>query len=94
MVKEKIAVHKTKDLGAEARRLIEKLLGRRLRAEEEVAILAFPPHPSRSQSARQAAMKRMEAFLDEAASHAAEFPEDELESAIDEAIHHVRRRKN
>lgn len=89
---ENIAVRKFRELEPGAQRWVRSVLGRELEPEEEVAVMAFPPHPAPEESVRRAAIGRMESFLDEAAEKLKDVPADELEAAVDEAMDHVRRR--
>jgi len=60
---------------------------------EEVAIMAFPPHPTPEPAQRQAALERMKEFLDQAAANMKNAPEGEFETAANEAMDHIRRRE-
>ncbi len=89
-----IAVRKVKNLGKEARRVVQELLGRKLREEEEVTVMVFPPHPAPPKALRQAAIRGMEKILDKAATNMKDLPDREFDDAVDEAMDHIRRWKN
>ena len=81
-----IAVHKVGNLQQTTKETVEGLLGRKLADEEEVAVLAFPPHPAPPEAVCQAAATRLANVMDKAAEKAAHIPDDELQAAIDEAL--------
>jgi putative PIN family toxin of toxin-antitoxin system len=66
------------------------MVGRELGEEEKVAVMVFPPGHVPSPAERQAAWERIKTILDRAAHNMREIPEEEVESAIDEAMAHVR----
>jgi hypothetical protein len=86
-----IAVRKVKELDESARRWVENLLGRELNAEEEITVLAFPPHPAPSAAAREESIRRLDAVLAKSAANLQDIPDSEFESAVDEAMENVRR---
>ena len=88
-----IAVHKVKTLRAEARRVVQSLLGRRLRDDEEVTVMAFPPHPAPTKAVRRMALGRMERVLEKAAGNMKGVPDSSFDTALDEAMMAVRQWK-
>ena len=90
---EKIVVHKVKTLRADARRVMQSLLGRRLRDDEEVTVMVFPPHPAPKKTVRRAAIGRMENILDKAAANMKRSAAGSFDAAVDEAMASVRRWK-
>ena len=90
---ENVAVCKAKDIEAAARQWLQGLLGRELNEEEEITILAFPPHPAPSEGIRRAVGERLDRILDKAANNMKDIPDSEFEAAVDEAFEHVRRRE-
>ncbi len=78
---ENIAMRQVKDLEPAAKRWLQKLLGRKLREDEEVTVVVRP-----------ARTDRLEEVMDRMAEKAKHVPEHELEALIDEAMNHVRRR--
>ena len=90
---ENISVLKVKELEAAAKQLVQRLLGRKLQDEEEVAVMAFPPHPAPPQDARQQAARRMDEVLDTSAANLTDVSDSDFEAAADEAMEQQRRRK-
>jgi len=88
-----IAVHNVKDLGQDARRALEDLLGRRLAEEEQITVTAQAAHPAPSGESRKAAAERLAETLKSLSESARAIPADELESLIDEATNDVRQRR-
>jgi hypothetical protein len=83
-----------KELEDSARRWVENLLGCELSAEEEITVLAFPPHPAPSAETGEESIRRMDAVLAKAAANLQNIPDSEFESAVAEALEHVRRREH
>jgi hypothetical protein len=88
-----IAVQKVKHLEAAARQWVQHWLGRELHDDEEVTVMAFPPHPAPDAATRRAAFDQMESVLDKAADNLTDVSDDDFNDAIDEAMNHVRRRR-
>jgi len=84
-------VHHVKDLSAQQRLAIESILGRALRDEESLTI-----RPARILQDAPVGEERTRSFLryqnhlDLLAERVKDVPEEEIDAAIDEAIHHVR----
>jgi hypothetical protein len=89
-----IAIHNVRDLGQDARRALEVLLGRRLAEEEQVSVTALAARPAPSGEARKIAAERLFESLSKMSESARAIPDDELESLIDEAMDDVRRRRS
>ena len=66
------------------------MVGRELGQDEEVTVMVFPPGHMPSPAACQALRKRIKEILDGASQNMRQIPEEEVESAIDEAMAHVR----
>ena len=90
---ENVSIHWARDLPPPARAAIENLLGRTLRDEEQVSVLALPSHPAPSGEARRASAERLKQTLDHLGSKAGVVTQEEFESAVDEAMNHVRPRR-
>ena len=86
-----IAVRKAMELDCAAKQWVQGLLGRQLRDDEQVTVLAIPLHPAPAERVRAQAAARLDRILDKAAASAQDIPEHELDAAIDEAMEHVRR---
>lgn len=85
-------VHHVKDLSPNQRVAIENLLGRTLRDEESLTIRPariLQDAPTGDERAR--AFRRYRDNLDMLADRVRDVPEDDIDAAIDEALHAVRR---
>lgn len=85
-----LSIRKTGELSVAAKEVIESLLGRRLRDDEEVSIWASPPHDAPVGEARRDAWNKLNQHLDLMASKADDVPAEELEKLVDEACDDVR----
>jgi len=85
-----IAIHKANELPSDARRVVERVLGRVLEPDEEVSIMAFSPHDAPTGEARQKLARQLEDRITRTAESVRHVPDDEQEAAIDEALNHVR----
>ena len=85
-----IAIHKANELPSDARRAVERVLGRVLEPDEEVSIMAFSPHDAPTGDARQKLARQLQDRITRTAESVRHVPDDEQEAAIDEALNHVR----
>ena len=85
-----IAIQKANELPSDARRVVERVLGRVLEPDEEVSIMAFSPHAAPSGEARQELARQLEDRVARTAESVRDVPDDEQEAAINEALDHVR----
>jgi hypothetical protein len=85
-----IAIHKANELSADARRVVERVLGRALEPDEEVSIMALSPHDAPTGEARQELARQLEDRIARTAESVRDVPDDEQEAAINEALNHVR----
>jgi hypothetical protein len=85
-----IAIHNANELPSDARRAVERVLGRVLEPDEEVSIMAFSPHDAPTGEARQKLARQLEDRISRTAESVRHVPDDEQEAAIDEALNHVR----
>ena len=85
-----IAIHKANELPSDARRVVERVLGRVLEPDEEVSIMAFSPHDAPTGEARQELARQLEDRITRTAESVRDVPDDEQEAAIDEALNHLR----
>jgi len=88
-----IAIQKANELPSDARRVVERVLGRVLEPDEEVSIMAFSPHAAPSGEARQELARQLEDRITRTADSVREVPDEEQEAAINEALDHVRRKQ-
>lgn len=85
-----IAIHKADELPSDARRVVERVLGRVLEHDEEVSIMAFSPHGAPTGETRKELARQLEDRITRTAESARDVPDEEQEAAIDEALDHVR----
>jgi hypothetical protein len=85
-----IAIHKADELPADARRVVERVLGRALESDEEVSIMAFSPHNAPTGEARRHLARQLEDRIARTAESVRDIPDSEQEAVIDEAVEHVR----
>ena len=85
-----IAIHRANELPSDARRVVERVLGRVLESDEEVSIMAFSPHDAPTGEARQQLARQLEDRIARTAESVRHVPDDEQEAAIDDAVSHVR----
>ena len=81
-----IAIHKACELPADARRVVERVLGRALESDEEVSIMAFSPHNAPIGEARQHLAHHLEERIARTAESVRDIPDGEQEAVIDEAV--------
>ena len=85
-----IAIHKANELPSDARRVVERVLGRVLEPDEEVSIMAFSPHEAPTGEALQKLARQLEERITRTAESVRQVLDDEQEAAIDDALKHVR----
>ena len=85
-----IAIHKANELPSDARRALERVLGRVLEPDEEVSIMAFSLHGAPTGEARQKLARQLEDRILRTAESVRHVPDNEQEAAIDDALKHVR----
>jgi hypothetical protein len=85
-----IAIHRANELPSDARRVVERVLGRVLESDEEVSIMAFSPHDAPTGEARQTLARQLEDRITRTVESARHVSDDEQEAAIDDAVSHVR----
>jgi hypothetical protein len=88
-----IAIHNVRDLGQDARRALEALLGRRLAEEEQVGVTASAARWAPLGDERRIAAERLKETLRVMSQSAKAIPSDELELLIDEAVDDARQRR-
>jgi len=81
-----LSVLKVRELEAAAKQLVQRLLGRPVSDEEEVAVMAFPPHAAPPEPDRQAAASRMDQVLETSAAKLDSVSEADFDAAVDEAM--------
>lgn len=82
------ALRKVTELSVDSRHAMESILGRSLHEDEAVSINVYKPAPSGR--AREEASRRLLERIDKTAQKVKGVPEEEIDTAIDEAVDHVR----
>ena len=85
------ALRKVTELAAETRHAVERILGRSLREDEAISVNVYKPAPTGA--LREELSRRLLERIDKTAQKLQGIPEKEIDSAIDEAVDHVRHRK-
>ncbi len=85
-----IVTQRVCELSADMRQAVERVLGRTLREEEVVSIMAFSPHDAPEERDRQALAREIEQRIKETASRANNVPDEQVEELVNEAINHAR----
>jgi hypothetical protein len=85
-----IAVNSASDLSRPARAAIEGILGRALRDDEQVSVMAFRPHSAPVASEGSASAARLKDAMDSLAARALPVDPVDLDDAFNEAMDHVR----
>ena len=81
------------DLSRPVRAAIEDMLGRALRDDEQVSVMAFGAHPAPGGAIRAPSADRLKVAMDALAAKALPVDPQDLEDAFDEAMGHVRPRR-
>lgn len=85
-----VSIHKASDLPPHVKSAVEQLLGRSIEADEEVSVVATPPRQPISSADRASIARKLQSFLERRAEKVRAIPDEEMDSAIDEAVAHVR----
>ena len=85
------ALRKVTELPPETRHAVESILGRSLQEDEAVSVNVYKPAPTGAM--REEISRRLLGRIDKTAQKVQGVPEEEIDSAIDEAIDHVRHHK-
>jgi hypothetical protein len=85
-----IAIHRANELPSDARRVVERVLGRVLNPDEEVSIMAFSPHNAPTGEVRQKLARQLQDRITRTAESVRGVPDDQQEAVIDDAVSHVR----
>jgi predicted component of type VI protein secretion system len=85
-----VSIQRASDLPPAMRSAVEQLLGRPVAPDEEISVIAMPPQPVPPLESRAAVARDLEALLNRRADKVERVPEEEIDAAIDEALHAVR----
>ena len=85
-----VSIQKAGELPQGLKSAVEQLLGRTIEADEEVSVVAVPPQQIPPAGNRAAIAQKLEKFLNRRVRKTGDVPEEEIDSAIDAAVDHVR----
>jgi hypothetical protein len=85
-----VSIHKASDLPPGVKSAVEQVLGRPIGADEEVSIAAVPPQQIPPSGNRAAVAQNLEALLNRRAQKVRDVSDEEIDTAVDEAVDHVR----
>jgi hypothetical protein len=85
-----VSIQKASELPHAVKSAVEQVLGRSIAPDEEVSIAAVPPQRLPPSENRAAVARNLESFLNRRADKVSDLPVEEIDSAIDEALHAVR----
>ena len=85
-----VSIQKASELSPNVKSAVEQLLGRRIEADEEISVVAVPPHQVHPSESKAAVAQKLEAFLSRRAAKIADVPDQELDAAVDHAVDQVR----
>jgi len=83
-------LHKASDLPPDIREAVVRLLGRQLKPEEHISVMAYEPHAAPTGADRTELAVHLKDRIAKTAAKMKDVPEDELDELIDEAVDHVR----
>jgi hypothetical protein len=85
-----IAVQKAGQMPLPLKTAVEQILGRPIGVDEEISIVAVPPQQVAPSEGKAVVVAKLEALLNRRAEKVRDIPEDEIDSAVDEAVQHAR----
>jgi hypothetical protein len=85
-----VSIQKASELSPSVKSAVEQLLGRPIEADEEVSVAAVPPQQIPPSENRAVVAEKLEAFLNRRATKVRDISDEELDTAVDEAVDHVR----
>jgi hypothetical protein len=85
-----VLIHKVKEMKPEMRAALEAELGRSLKDDEEVSIMAFEPRPAPVGEARRQVARRLQEHFNRVDQKTEDIPDKEIEATLNEAIRNVR----
>jgi hypothetical protein len=85
-----ITVQKAGEMPQPLKAAVEQILGRSIGVDEEISIVAVPPQQVAPSCGKPAVAGKLEALLNLRFEKVRDIPEDEINSVIDEAVHHAR----
>jgi hypothetical protein len=88
-----VSIQRASELPQVVKSAVEQLLGRSIAPDEEISVAAVPPQRVPPSEGRAAVARNLEAFLNRRADKVNGLPEEEIDAAIDETLHAVRRKR-
>ena len=85
-----VSIQKAGDLPQGVKSAVEQLLGRPIDTDEEVSVVAVPPQQIPPSKNRAAVAEKLEDFLNRRADKVGDVSDNEIDTAVDEAVHHAR----
>ena len=88
-----VSIRKASELPPAVKSAVEQLPGRSIVPDEEISVAAVPPQRVPLSESRAAVARNLEEFLARRAHKVDGLPEEEIDAAIDEALHAVRHKR-
>ena len=88
------AINNARDLADPVKSAIETLLGRSLKDDEQVSVRTYRRHAAPRGEARQRAARRLQKHLTRMAGKVKHTSRAAMDSAIDEALNHLRPKRS
>ena len=85
-----VLIHKANELKPQTRAAVEAELGRSLKDDENVSIMAFSMHEAPSGDARRKAVQKLQSYLQRTDKRTAKVNEKQTEAALQGALKHAR----
>ena len=85
-----VSIQKASEMPQAMRSAVEQLLGRSIAPDEEISVVAVTPQRVPYSENRAPVARNLEAFQNRRADKVSGVPEEEIDAAIDEALHIVR----
>ena len=85
-----VLIHKARELKPQTRAAVEAELGRSLKDDEEVRIMAFATHEAPTGEVRSRAGEKLETYFKKIDKQTAKLTGEETEEALQEALKKVR----
>jgi len=85
-----VLIHKARELKPQTRAAVEAELGRSLKDDEDVSIMAFSAHEAPEGEARVRAGQKLESYFKRIDKQAANLADEEAEAALQEALRKAR----
>lgn len=85
-----VSIHRANELQPQTRRAVEAELGRELRDDEDVSIMAFSTHEAPSGEANRAAKAKLVEYFSRIDTRSGEPSEAEADAAVAEAMRDLR----